>query len=84
LVLNMMLGVMPARVLAMFARVAGMAGGSAGVVACLFMIAVLVVVGGFAMMMRRLIMMIGRVAMMFGAFMLKHFVSPDGCPVDAG
>lgn len=76
--LGMMLGMVPARVLAMLARVAGMAGCGSGMMSRLLVIAIVMMGSGFPMMMRRLLMMVGGMAMMVCALMLKHDVSPWG------
>ncbi|MGJ3647748.1 hypothetical protein ACLB0R_04645 [Sphingomonas sp. GlSt437] len=59
--------------LAMLASVAGMAGGSSGMVTCFFVIACLVVGRGLAVVTRGVVMMFSCSAMMVGALMTGHW-----------
>jgi hypothetical protein len=76
LTFNMVLGVVAAGMLAMFASVAGMARRGAGVMTGLLMVASVVVSSGLTVVMRCLVMMVSGVAVMFRALVLKHLESP--------
>ncbi|OKO73962.1 hypothetical protein [Bradyrhizobium sp. NAS96.2] len=71
------LGVMPARFGVVMLGMAGVAMGAVGVVGRLLVIALLVVLGGFAMMTRRLLVMLGCLVMMLNACVVAH----DDLPV---
>jgi hypothetical protein len=75
-VLAVVLGVMTARFGMMFFGVAGVAVGAVGVVRGLFVIAGLVVFGGFAVMLGGMLVMFGGLVMMLdGVF--AHVCAPD-------
>jgi hypothetical protein len=71
-----MLGVMTACLNMMMFGVAGMAMGAVGVMRGLFVIAGLMVLGGFAVMLRCVLVMFGGLVMMFYAFVVAHNFSP--------
>jgi hypothetical protein len=72
-----MLGVMAAGLGMMFLGVAGMPVGAVGVVRCLLVIAGLMVLGGLAVMLRRMLVMFGRLVMMvLGACVVSHISLP--------
>jgi hypothetical protein len=76
LVLAVVLGVMTARLGMMFFGVAGMAVGAVSVVRRFFVIAGLVVLGGFTVMLGGMLVMFGGLVMMFdGVF--AHVCAPD-------
>ena len=71
------LGVMTARFGVMFFGVAGVAVGAVGMMRGLLMIAGFVMFGGFAVMLRRVLMMFGGlVVVMFGVCVVGHVNSP--------
>ena len=69
-------GVMPARLDVMMLSVAGMAVGGVRVVRRLLVIAGLVMLGGFAMMLCCMLMVLGRLVVMLHALMLAHISLP--------
>ncbi|TWC05943.1 hypothetical protein FBZ93_102257 [Bradyrhizobium macuxiense] len=71
------LGVMPARFGVVMLGVAGVTMGAVGVMRRLLVIALLVVLGGFAMMTRRVLVMLGCLVMMLNACVVAH----DDLPV---
>lgn len=73
----MVLGVMPAGFGVVMLGMAGVAMGAVGVVRRLLVIALLVVLGGFAMMTRRVLVMLGCLVMMLNACVVAH----DDLPV---
>ncbi|MES5487114.1 hypothetical protein QMZ05_30545 [Bradyrhizobium sp. INPA03-11B] len=77
LVFAVMLGVMPARFGVVMLGMAGVAMGAVGVVRRLLVIALLVVLGGFAVMTRRVLVMLGCLVMMLNACVVAH----DDLPV---
>jgi hypothetical protein len=85
-----MLGVMTACLGVMFFGVAGMAVGAVSVVRRLFVIAGFVVLGGFAVMLRGMLVVLGGLVMVvFDAFVVAHVRSPgwqceNATPVYAG
>jgi hypothetical protein len=70
--LAVMLGVMPAGVLAMLPRVARMTGGGTRVMPGLLMVSTFMMRGGFTVMPRRMLVMVSSAPMMRRAFMLSH------------
>ncbi|WP_194455468.1 hypothetical protein [Bradyrhizobium sp. CCBAU 53421] len=72
LVFAVVLGVMPARFGVVMLGVAGMAMGAVGVVRRLLVIALFVVLGRFAVMTRRVLVMFGRLVMMLNACVVAH------------
>ena len=68
--------VMPARLDVMMLSVAGMAVGGVRVVRRLLVIAGLVMLGGFAMMLCCMLMVLGRLVVMLHALMLAHISLP--------
>ena len=71
------LGVMPARLGVVMLGMAGMAMGAVGVVRRLLVIALFVMLGGFAVMTRRVLVMLGCLVMMLNACVVAH----DDLPV---
>jgi hypothetical protein len=71
-----MLGVVAAGFGVMFFGLAGMAVGTVGVVRRLFVIARLVMLGGFAMMLRRMFVMFRGLVMMLDACVVAHVSLP--------
>ena len=71
-----MLGVVAARLMMMMFGMAGMAMRGMGMVSRLLMVAGLVVFGGFAVMLRRMLVMLGGLVMMFDALVLAHVSLP--------
>ena len=69
-------GVMPARLDVMMLGVAGMAVGGVRVVRRLLVIAGLVMLGGFAMMLCCMLMVLGRLVVMLHALMFAHVSLP--------
>ena len=69
-------GVMPARLDVMMLGVAGMAVGGVRVMRRLLVIAGLVMLGGFAMMLCCMLMVLGRLVVMLHALMLAHVSLP--------
>jgi hypothetical protein len=76
LVLSVMLGVMAAGFGVMLFGVAGVAVGGVGVVRGLFVIAGVVMFGGFAMMLRRVLMVFGGLVMVLDACVVAHDALP--------
>ena len=68
--------VMPARLDVMMLSVAGMAVGGVRVVRRLLVIAGLVMLGGFAMMLCCMLMVLGRLVVMLHALMFAHISLP--------
>ncbi|MDH2380291.1 hypothetical protein [Bradyrhizobium sp. CER78] len=77
LVLAVVLGVMPARFGVVVLGMAGVTMGAVGVMRRLLVIALLVVLGGFAVMTRRVLVMLGCLVMMLNACVVAH----DDLPV---
>ena len=77
LVLAVVLGVMPARFGVVMLGMAGVTMGAVGVMCRLLMVAGGMVLGGFAMMMRRVLVMLGCLVMMLNACVVAH----DDLPV---
>jgi hypothetical protein len=75
-VLAVLRSVMPARLDVMMLSVAGMAVGGVRVVRRLLVIAGLVMLGGFAMMLCCMLMVLGRLVVMLHALMLAHISLP--------
>jgi hypothetical protein len=75
-VLAVLRGVMPARLDVMMLGVAGMAVGGVRVMRRLLVIAGLVMLGGFAMMLCCMLMVLGRLVVMLHALMLAHVSLP--------
>jgi hypothetical protein len=75
-VLAVLRSVMPARLDVMMLSVAGMAVGGVRVVRRLLVIAGLVMLGGFAMMLCCMLMVLGRLVVMLHALMLAHVSLP--------
>ena len=71
-----MFGVMTAGLDMMVFGMAGMAMGAVGVVRRLVVIAGLVVLGRFAVMLRRVFVVFGGLVMMLDAFVVAHIFSP--------
>jgi hypothetical protein len=71
-----MLGVMTTGFDVMMFGVAGMAVGAVGVVRRLFVIAGLMMLGGFAVMLRRVLVMFGGLVMVLDACVVAHDFSP--------
>ena len=69
-------GVMPARLDVMMLSVAGMAVGGVRVVRRLLVIAGLVMLGGFAMMLCCMLMVLGRLVVVLDALMFAHVSLP--------
>ena len=69
-------GVMPARLDVMMLGVAGMAVGGVRVMRRLLVIAGLVVLGGFAMMLCCMLMVLGRLVVMLHTLMFAHISLP--------
>lgn len=69
-------GVMPARLDVMMLGVAGMAVGGVRVMRRLLVIAGLVMLGGFAMMLCCMLMVLGRLVVMLHALMFAHVSLP--------
>lgn len=69
-------GVMPARLDVMMLGVAGMAVGGVCVMRRLLVIAGLVMLGGFAMMLCCMLMVLGRLVVMLHALMFAHISLP--------
>jgi hypothetical protein len=67
-----MLGMMTARLDVMVFGVAGVTVGAVGVVRRFFMIACLVMLGGFAMVLCRMFMVLSRLVVMLDAFVVAH------------
>jgi hypothetical protein len=68
----MKLGVMPARLVMMMLGMAGMAMGAVGVMRRLLVIAGFVMFGGFAVMLRGMLMVLGSLVMVLYAFVVAH------------
>jgi hypothetical protein len=68
----MKLGVMPARLVMMMLGMAGMAMGAMGVMRRLLVIAGFVMFGGFAVMLRGMLMVLGSLVMVLYAFVVAH------------
>jgi hypothetical protein len=77
-VLAVMLGVMAARLGMVFFGVAGMAMGAVGVMRRLFVIAGFVMLGGLAMMLRRMFMMFSGLVVMFDGVLAHALLSGSG------
>jgi hypothetical protein len=75
-VLAVVLGVMPAGLGVVMLGMAGMAIGGVSVVRRLFMIAGLVVLGGFAVMAGRVLVMLGCLMVMINACVVAHSALP--------
>jgi hypothetical protein len=75
-VLAVLRSVMPARLDVMMLSVAGMAVGGVRVMRRLLVIAGLVMLGGFAMMLCCMLMVLGRLVVMLHALMLAHISLP--------
>jgi hypothetical protein len=75
-VLAVLRSVMPARLDVMMLGVAGMAVGGVRVMRRLLVIAGLVMLGGFAMMLCCMLMVLGRLVVMLHALMLAHISLP--------
>ena len=73
-----MLGVMAARLGMVFFGVAGMAMGAVGVMRRLFVIADFVMLGGLAMMLRRMFMMFSGLVVMFDSVLAHALLSGSG------
>jgi hypothetical protein len=78
-VLTVMLGVMTAGFDVMMLGMAGMTVGAVGVVRSLVMVACLVMPGGFAVVLRRVLMMLGGLVMVLDACVVAHGALPVGC-----
>jgi hypothetical protein len=76
LVLAVMLGVMPAGLDMVMLGMAGVPVRAMGVVSRLFVIAGFVMLGGFAVMLRRVLVMFGSLVMVLDAFVVAHVCSP--------
>jgi hypothetical protein len=76
LVLAVLLGVVPARLYMMMLGVAGMAVGGVRMMRRLLVIAGLVMLGGFPMMLCRMLMVLGRLLVMLNALMFAHISLP--------
>jgi hypothetical protein len=74
-VLAVMLGVMTAGLDVMMLGMAGMAVGAVGMVRRLFMVACLMMPGGFAVMLRRMLVMFGGLVMVLDACVIAHVCS---------
>jgi hypothetical protein len=74
-----MFGVMTAGLDVMVFGMAGMAMGAVSVVRRLFVIAGLMVLGRFAVMLRRMFVVFGGLVMMLDAFVVAHIFSPGSC-----
>jgi hypothetical protein len=74
--LAVLLGVMTARLYMMMLGVAGMAVGGVRMMRRLLVIAGLVMLGGFAMMLCCMLMVLGRLVVMLHALMLAHISLP--------
>jgi hypothetical protein len=79
LVLRVMLGVMTAGFGVVFFGMAGMAMGGMGVVRGLFVIAGFMMLGGFAVMLRCVLVMFGGLVMMLDACVVAHDSLPVCC-----
>jgi hypothetical protein len=75
-VLAVLLGVVPARLYMMMLGVAGMAVGGVRMMRRLLVIAGLVMLGGFPMMLCRMLMVLGRLLVMLNALMFAHISLP--------
>jgi hypothetical protein len=75
-VLAVLRGVMPARLDVMMLGVAGMAVGGVRVMRRLLVIAGLVMLGGFAMMLCCMLMVLGRLVVMLHTLMFAHISLP--------
>ena len=71
-----MLGVVAARLVMMMLGMAGMAMRGMGMVSRLLMVAGLVVFGGFAVMLRRMLVMLGGLMMVFDTLVCAHVSLP--------
>jgi hypothetical protein len=80
LVLAVMLGVMTACLDMVMFGMAGMTVGAVGVVRCLFVIAGLMMLGGFTMVLGCVLVMFGGLVMMVDACVVAHVFSP-GWPI---
>ena len=78
LVLAVVLGVMTARLGMMFFSVAGMAMRGVGVVRSLLVVAGFVMPRSFAMMLRGMLVMFGRLVVMLNACVIAHGALPVG------
>jgi hypothetical protein len=78
-VLRVMPGVVAAGFGVMFFGMAGMAVGAVGVVRGLFVIAGFVVLGGFAVMLRRVLVVFGGLVMVLDACVVAHDSLPVCC-----
>ena len=76
LIVAVVFGVMTARLGMMFFSVAGMAMGAVGVMRRLFVVAGFMVLGSFAMVLRGMLVMFGRLVMMLDACVVGHVSSP--------
>jgi hypothetical protein len=74
--LAVVLGVITARLGMVFFGMAGMAMGAVGVVRRFFVIAGLMVLGGLAVMPRRMLVVFGRLSMELNAFVVAHLALP--------
>jgi hypothetical protein len=75
-VLAVQFGVVTAGFRMMLFGVAGVAMRGVGVMRCLFVVASFVMLGGFAMMLRRVLVMLGSLVMMLNACVIAHNCSP--------
>jgi hypothetical protein len=82
-VLTVMLGVMTAGFDMMVFGMAGMAMGAVGVMRRLFVIAGFMMLGGFAVMLRRMFVVFGGLVMMLDACVFAHGALPVGCEKSA-
>jgi hypothetical protein len=80
LVLAVMLGVMTACLDMVMFGMAGMTVGAVGVVRCLFVIAGLMMLGGFTMVLGCVLVMFGSLVMVLDACVVAHVFSP-GWPI---
>ncbi len=71
-----MLGVVAAGLDVMMFGVAGVTVGAVGMMRGLFVVAGLMMPGGFAVMLRRVLVMFGGLVMMLDAFVVAHFALP--------
>jgi hypothetical protein len=72
----MKLGVMPARLVMMMLGMAGMAMGAVGMMRRLLVIAGFMMFGGFAVMLRGMLVVLGSLVMVLYAFVVAHVFSP--------
>jgi hypothetical protein len=78
-VLSVMLGVVAAGFGVMFFGMAGVAVGGVGVMRGLFVIAGFVMLGGFAVMLRRVLVVFGGLVMVLDACVVAHGALPVYC-----